>query len=378
MSTNTSSNCAHCERLESVVNKQKDKLATVELRLRDCVRAYKTVLSEKNVILQNLEASKELFAKRGEEEEKRLATLEDSLNELSSICGKYESENIKNQALIEKLKQKCDELTRQLSAQEAIEKPENKTCDDEVKINELDRRIVGDVNEVRRLNNKWTQTIAEPPETREEPEIEQSNSRDQETQTNLELMNSIHGKQRKTECAIVLPTHREVEIEKSNDSRRGSHGSRGSVSETVFTDNDFNLVDSDSRFEVSSVRPSLNSVSMVNQEIPSNSVSLFYVNELARKEIELVETRLAARENECALRELRWKYNVDTFKLQSKVTRLEQQLQQVQSDDTTKPNLTYVRNVLVRFLKTKDKKQRTCMMNALLTALGVDQKEIKL
>ncbi|XP_015784496.1 myosin heavy chain, clone 203 [Tetranychus urticae] len=376
MSTNTSSNCAHCEKLESIVNKQKDKLATVELRLRDCVRAYKTVLSEKNVILQNLEASKELFAKRGEEEEKRLATLEDSLNELSSICGKYESENIKNQALIEKLKQKCDELTRQLSAQEAIGKSE--TCDDEVKINELDRRIVGDVNEVRKLNNKWTQTIAEQPETREEPEIVQSTSRDQETQTNLELMNSNHGKQRKTECAIVLPTHREVEIEKSNDSRRGSHGSRASVSETVFTDNDFNLGDSDSRFEVSSVRPSLNSVSMVNQEMPSNSVSLFYVNELARKEIELVETRLAARENECALRELRWKYNVDTFKLQSKVTRLEQQLQQVQSDDTTKPNLTYVRNVLVRFLKTKDKKQRTCMMNALLTALGVDQKEIKL
>lgn len=148
--------------------------------------------------------------------------------------------------------------------------------------------------------------------------LRQSANCDAETQTSPELVNinsqSGNNKQRKTECAIVLPTHREVEVEKSTtnvDSNRGSHGSRGSESETVFTDTEFALNDSESQpFE--SVRPSLNS--MVNQEIPSNSVSLFYVNELARKEIELVETRLTARENECALRELRWKYNVDTFK----------------------------------------------------------------
>lgn len=111
-------------------------------------------------------------------------------------------------------------------------------------------------------------------------------------------------KPREKEKAIVVPTQRETEkLEEATESSE-------SETETVFSETEPPMPD----LRPSNQRQSIGSVSTVNQDVGGNSVSIFYVNELARKEIELAECRLVAREHECALRELRWKYNVDTFK----------------------------------------------------------------
>lgn len=122
-----------------------------------------------------------------------------------------------------------------------------------------------------------------------------SSTDDKSTQTDQE--SDFSTKQKKVEKAIVMPTQRDVEKQPEDDD---------TDNETVF-----------SEAEIVIPRPqrrSLGSISTMNQDAGTNSVSLYYVNELARKEIELGETRLSAREFECALRELKWKYNVDTFK----------------------------------------------------------------
>jgi hypothetical protein len=110
-----------------------------------------------------------------------------------------------------------------------------------------------------------------------------------------------------------------------------------------------------------------------------SGVSIFYANELARIGMELAESRLQAREFECALRELQWKYNVDKYRLQAKVSSLEKQgfhQKGAESAANTQPiTLTYVRNVLLRFISTKDKNQKQVMINALLTALNATEKE---
>lgn len=140
----------------------------------------------------------------------------------------------------------------------------------------------------------------------------------------------------------------------------------------------------------------------------SSGVSLFYVNELARKEIELAEARLAAREYECALRELQWQSSVEKFRLKAKVTEYEKvraQLTQLTaaasstssmlhnsscaftssgygfgknssftSSSSNTANILYVKNVLQNFIKTKDKKQQKIMLNALLTALDMEER----
>ena len=101
-----------------------------------------------------------------------------------------------------------------------------------------------------------------------------------------------------------------------------------------------------------------------------------YVNELARKELELAEVRLKAREYECALRELQWTSSVERFRLKAKVNEYEKlQSQRVKENKKTvslpadQANLIYVKNVLLQYIKTKDVKQKKIMLNALLTAL---------
>lgn len=133
----------------------------------------------------------------------------------------------------------------------------------------------------------------------------------------------------------------------------------------------------------------------------SSGVSLFYVNELARKEIELAEARLAAREYECALRELQWQSSVEKFRLKAKVTEYEKvrsQLAQLTASSsinqlnssihcdsstcksstasfsTSNANLLYIKNVLLNYIKTNDKKQQKIILNALLTALDMEER----
>jgi hypothetical protein len=116
---------------------------------------------------------------------------------------------------------------------------------------------------------------------------------------------------------------------------------------------------------------------------PSQSIHIFYANELARREVELAEARLRAKELECSLRELNWASSVDKFRLKAKVTefeRLQSQRSAVQSavkpsasDNSSTVKLLYVKNVVDKFSKTNDKNQQKIMLSALMTALDLNE-----
>ncbi|XP_074601400.1 uncharacterized protein LOC141855320 [Brevipalpus obovatus] len=361
--------CFKCREYHEVINIQKEKLSTLEVRLRDCVRAYKQVLQEKSVLQETLESCKDKST-RSEEDERRFARLESNLAELSLVCGKYEAENLKNHTMIDELNRECQSLRDQLNARQSNETSD--ICDPNANQNgEKHKWTQTDIYFDARLqlaenSGKNSNTPDKP-----DPVAEPSKIFEEKYVQTVQIDADIEApKSRKIEKAIVLPTQRETEF--SNDDHL-DRVSEHSETDTVFSE----TAAPNYHQNRPAPRRSLGSVSTVNQDAQQNSVSLFYVNELARKEIELAESRLAAREHECGLRELRWKYNVETYKLQSRVTQLEQQLKQVQMDHNQKPNLTYIRNVLIRFLSTKDKNQKTFMMNALLTALGTDPRELK-
>jgi hypothetical protein len=185
------------------------------------------------------------------------------------------------------------------------------------------------------------------------------------TQTNPEpgVSSNTQGQgSRKTELAIVLPNHRR-EDEDTYDvhSPPGDQSmDRSGLSSTFSFDNERNRSRTASASDGVPLTPT-----------SATGVSLFYINELARKEIELAEARLQAREYECALRELQWKHNMDKYRLQTKITEMEKHKKTMERDTNCQPNMTYVRNVLIRFIDTKDKQQKQFMINALLTALDV-------
>lgn len=61
--------------------------------------------------------------------------------------------------------------------------------------------------------------------------------------------------------------------------------------------------------------------------------------------------------------------NCVEHRLQTRVACLEKQQQLMSREAASQPNMTYVRNVLLKMIETKDKKQKDIMLNALLTAL---------
>ena len=169
---------------------------------------------------------------------------------------------------------------------------------------------------------------------------------DVETQTVPDGSEAQRSLSRKAELAIVIPTHRSPDIILDPTSLE---------SPLV---NDFHPRPERDRSE--------SLVSGISQSA--------LVSEIERKEIELAEARLKSREVEVALREIEWKYKMERLRLEAKVANLERENQNLLKDKTFQPNLIYVRNVLAKLIKTEDKNQKRIMMNALLTALDVQER----
>ena len=61
---------------------------------------------------------------------------------------------------------------------------------------------------------------------------------------------------------------------------------------------------------------------------------------------------------------------LNDFRLQSRISELERNISQVTyNQPMSQLTITYVRNVLIKLLNTKDKQQKQFMINAILTAL---------
>ncbi|KAJ6217586.1 hypothetical protein RDWZM_008743 [Blomia tropicalis] len=315
--------CTKCDRFQSIIDEQKSKIQLLETRLKDLLRAYKLVLKEKDN-LRNLNAS--ITADVDSTQQKRISDLEENVIHMSSICGKFELEREHDKQQIEQLENECESLKKQL---------DNLKTTPEVQTEE---QILPKVSRlVRQFRNKSSQTdIINTNNTVIKPSklIDQGIQTDFspiENQTELQSQSKT-----KHEMAIVAP-----------------------------------LCYSESNLDEESVMPS-ESASVAN----NSGVSLFYANELARKELELTEARLRIRECECSIREIQWKYTNDKYRLQSRIADLEllnNNFMASKSDKPTQPmstvNVAYIRNVLTKLLETKDKEQKQIMINALLTAL---------
>ncbi|CAG2165080.1 unnamed protein product [Oppiella nova] len=356
----SSTDCPNCVKVNEVMSDQKNKMALIEVRLRDLVKAYKKVCSERDNLLA-ISSATVLPINDSHEQQKRLSSLEASVAEMSAICGKYESQSFKDQQLIHELTQRCEQLTNELKLHETS------AANTREKSHKSEKTY-------RHRGIQTEESMESSDETKTDVLTDSvKDVKHMETQTDFvsefDVFNGSHHK--KSELAIVLPTLSQTQpndcesdlddLSDRSRSRANSIGSNGLDNYPVFETHPRETAQSSNELFVSN---------------NSSGVSLFYANELARKEIDLAETRLQARENECALRELQWKYNTDKYKLQTRITDLERNLSQMSSNQPlSQLNVTYIRNVLMKLLNTKDKHQKQFMINAILTAL--DQKDKK-
>ena len=118
----------------------------------------------------------------------------------------------------------------------------------------------------------------------------------------------------KNETAIVQPLMR-IESKSKSESSDCCSSSIVSASRRSSTaiDHEFDstkIITSDHQFGSSGATPTSN-------------ISLYHLNELARKELELADYRLRCREYECSIRELQWNYSNDRYKFQARIADLE-------------------------------------------------------
>jgi hypothetical protein len=294
----SSNECSNCDKLDKIIGEQKDKMQLIETRLKDVIRAYKRVTLEKDNLLA-ISSSSVLPLNDSHEQQKRLSILESSVAEMSAICGKYESQRIKDKESIEELTQKCEQLAIDL---------------------ELSRSLnIQNMSSIQTTDEPFEQTVRhrgiqteETFDTNEsnEHKLEVNESHDNygidvEIQTDFGFDFDNKNINKKSELAIVVPTQRDNTQSESDQSSNDSY----SRSQSPTTSNADNYP-----VFASNVREMPQNSENLFPISGSHGVSLFYANELARKEIDLAESRLQAREYECALRELQWKYSTEKYK----------------------------------------------------------------
>lgn len=302
---------------------------------------------------------------------KRIAELEANVVHLSTLCGGFESERKQLRDDIFRLETECETLKKELENS-------NKANDNlfAVSANNTNQQET-----TKTTKNKLCQTDFFPvQETIVKEIISEVKQVEQFSQTEVSY-----------ECAknmaIVKPmTQNLPESVSESDDDEYTYRAENRANATV---------------SASSARRSPATTSTHNEPSPSNfdvdhssaksdggTASLFYINELARKEIELADYRLRVREYECSLREVQWKYNSDKYRLQSRIADLEAlnntfigrqpkdtdrgQSSNASANHTllTNINVAYIKNVLNKMLETKEKEKKEIMIKALITALN--------
>lgn len=294
----SSADCPDCSHLSQVVGQQKTKINLIEVRLKDLVKAYKKVCLERDNLLA-ISSTAVLPSNDCHELQKRLSALEASVANMSAICGEYESQRIKDKQTIHELTNQCEQLTSQLKDSDkpqekpllSVDEPVRKWRHKGVQTEDCEDVTFNDIN------RENTQKDLLDSETQTDP------------QTDFDPFNTSNRK--KTELAIVLPTLSERQTQRHSDSdlHESDRLSNRSNTPQSFDSNSDSLP-----VFASNDKPTTPSTDIPYSAPTSSGVSLFYANELARKEIDLAETRLQAREHECALRELQWKYNTEKYR----------------------------------------------------------------
>lgn len=309
--------CKHCLERDKIIKNLEDKIEVVQKSFRGVVAAIKKSqleLQEKDKLINELSRKSN---NPNPEQQDRMTELENTVSEMSKTVGSCEVQRTKDRELIQTLTNEVEELAHRLITLQCNEGNGKESVSQTMKL--------------FRNRQIQTESISEP-----------TKNVDASTQTS-DVPDAQRNHSKKAELAIVIPTHR--------------------PSNVIL---DPSVLESPPVIQIADRRTSESSLSGVSHSA--------YVGEIERKEIELAEARLKSREMEVALREIEWKYKMERLRLEAKVSNLEKENQNLLKDKTFQPNLIYVRNVLTKFIKTQDKNQKKIMMNALLTALDVNER----
>lgn len=264
--------CSNCDSLTTVIDSQQGKVKLLESRLKDVLRAYKTVCKEKDELVAiNANISVNSNAQPGQI---RMAQLEESIVNMSNLHAKLEQESKLKDEQIERLMRECNSLRQTSGLPNVEQRKTQETSQNKDSVKREHKHVQTDPVETPKpkLVDSYSQTDHFVPDSKwSEPLKTMSNSPD---------------------TAVVIPFQQETSSQEIPDS----------VSVGSSLDDDLPIGSRDSPAGHSSAS---------NMH---NNASLFYINELARKEIELADYKIRIREYECSLRELQWKYTNDKYK----------------------------------------------------------------
>lgn len=258
-----------CSNCSSLIEEQRSKIHLLETRLRDLVRAYKVVCKERDHFQTINQQS--INTEVDTRQQKRIAELEQSVINMSTMCGNLELGRKQDKDRIKELQDKYEHLSNELNQTKCLQKQLLLSTSS---IAEMQPKKVIDIH---------CQTDLKPFDFGSVEFTEQWTQTDDEQSIIFE--NKCNEIKVKNETAIITPLVR-------NDQK--------------FEINDFSD-SSQCSFEMHNNKDNA-------QTLSNNGISLFHLNELARKELELADYRLRIREYECSQRELQWNYTNDKYK----------------------------------------------------------------
>lgn len=388
--------CLSCKHKDKQISRLEDRLEASLKNVRSLSSSLKQSQSEmrqKDSLICQL-MSRPADEGEGEEvpagktpltssQQQRIAELEASISQLSTICGEYKVLRTRDRLLIDSLTHQVQQMGSQSRTSETGTR---------------------DGSEIRLFRSRAVQTDAMDRQ-KDQPVIRMAETG---TQTDAVADTSpaqVTSQSRKPELAVVMPTSHSV-LPDSSPSPRAPESRPESYPvppviplipsklpstpdpkiESQLTDvlklpltsyfKSGKEVAAQEAQEAEPSEPSIGTKEVREQE-----------SELDRKERELTEARRQARAYESALRELQWSSSVERFRLKAKVSDYEKAQNQRAKESSAgnrqknsaaasilpadQANLVYVRNVLLQYIKCKDSKQKKVMLNAVLTALDV-------
>ncbi|PRD29267.1 UNVERIFIED_CONTAM: Gcc1 [Trichonephila clavipes] len=183
----------------------------------------------------------------------------------------------------------------------------------------------------------------------------------------LELEHQIQ-KQRERTLALLEEKDKEIELLKS--SFLTSFMKKNKVSE-----NDL-VLENTSKASNQEAAANLLSNSLISSQ--KDGHILHYIQELARKDVEISNLRQSRIQTESSLRKLQQKLSVIEDNYSHEVDMLKSRIKLLESSqDEEGTNVEYLKNVILRFLKCNDSSSKRHMVNAISTVLHFTSSEIQ-
>lgn len=114
-----------------------------------------------------------------------------------------------------------------------------------------------------------------------------------------------------------------------------------------------------------------------NQQDSSSGPPLHYLQEIARKDVEIKELRQHQYQSETSLRELQYNISVKEERYQDRIEELEEHVRRLERMSTGEASQEYLKNVVLNYMLSTDMASKNHMLKAIGAVLKLTPKEIK-